>query len=150
MDDLETFVPIPRNLTVEGVKFEILPLPVRKISAFARAIRPVAPYIMQGDLAGATVASDEAMCKAVAIATDVEVEWVGGLNSAEFMDLAEAVFGVNADFFVRHVLPKMRVATTRISTAMAEAIKDLPKMSPGDTSLPGSASADTGSQTSST
>jgi len=149
-DDLEVFVPVPRKLTVKGVKFSITPLPVRKIPAFAKAVRPVAPWIMQGDLTSALFHNQTAMFEAIAVATDVDVGWIGDLHGADFMKLAGAVFEVNADFFVRHVLPLARVANEEILKAVIPALEHLPKPSPGAQPSPGSASGATGSGTSST
>ena len=148
-DTLETFTPTPHEVTVGGKDLAILPIPIRKVSAFAKAVRPIAPRITTGDLMSAVIENDQAMFETVAIATDEDEAWVGDLAQDEFLELARVVFVVNMDFFTRRVLQQMRAAGEEIRAAMLEAVKDLPQMqpSPGDTSLPGSMSAGTGSPT---
>lgn len=54
------------------------------------------------------------MIEAVAIASRRPNEWVAGLELDEAIRLAQAVFEVNADFFIRRLLPAITEAAGRI------------------------------------
>ena len=58
----------------------------------------------------------------MAIATRRPVDWVAGLGLDEAVRLAEAVFEVNADFFIQRVLPSLTEAATRVSQTLGARI----------------------------
>ncbi len=60
----------------------------------------------------------EAVIAAIAIAARRPVDWVAGLDLDEAVRLAEAVFGVNADFFIRRLLPSVTQAAARIGQTL--------------------------------
>ena len=59
-----------------------------------------------------------AIHKAVAIASRRPPEWVTNLALDDAVRLAEAVFEVNADFFIQRVLPSLTEAATRVSQTL--------------------------------
>ena len=69
----------------------------------------------------------ESVILALAIACRRPPEWVAGLALDDAVRLAEAVFGANADFFIRRVLPAITQLSTRIG-----------QTTPGATSSPAS------------
>ena len=60
----------------------------------------------------------ESVILALAIACRRPPEWVSGLSLDDAIRLAEAVFGANADFFIRRVVPEI----TRVSQTLGTLI----------------------------
>lgn len=140
--------PIPRKLTVAGRHFDLLPIRIRQITAFGRAIAPMMAVRAPKDwrpvdlvVALATQYPAE-LREAVAIGANVDPEWLDELFLPDFLRLAAAVFEVNVDFFARAVLPTVTELADRL-TATAEAAGIRPAT--GAPPSPGSASVDTGS-----
>ena len=87
--------------------------------AFARAVQPIAASRSASpDWMALLAEHGEAVIAAIAIATRRPVEWVSGLDLDEAVRLAEAVFGVNADFFIRRLLPSVTQAAARIGQTL--------------------------------
>ena len=119
----ETFAalpPVPVTLVIGGEPLELTPIRVGELPAFARAVQPVAVSLSASpDWLVLMADHGEAVIEAVAIASRRPVEWVADLGLDEAVRLAEAVFEVNADFFIQRVLPGLTEAATRISTLAA-------------------------------
>lgn len=107
-DQLDDFLPQPAALEVAGVHLEVRALPIGKIARLMAHLRPVLrawndladehggfPYLALMERAGDDCAA------AVAIAVDRPVEWVGALDMADHIRLAEAIIGANPDFFAQ-------------------------------------------------
>lgn len=111
--------PVPLSIEIAGEKIELTPLKVGEVPAFARAVQPIAASLSASPNWLALLAEHgEAVIAAVAIATRRPVEWVAGLDLDEVVRLAEAVFGVNADFFIRRLLPSVTQAAVRIGQTL--------------------------------
>ena len=109
--------PVPVTLVIGGERLELTPLKVGDVPAFARAVQPVAASLSASpDWLALLADHGEAVIEAVAIASRRPIDWVAGLGLDEATRLAEAVFEVNADFFIQRVLPGLTEAATRIST----------------------------------
>ena len=109
--------PVPVVLVIGGERLELTPLKVGELPAFARAVQPVAASLSASpDWLALLAEHGEAVIEAVAIASRRPAEWVAGLGLDEAVRLAEAVFEVNADFFIQRVLPGLTEAAARIST----------------------------------
>ena len=109
--------PVPVTLVIDGEALELTPLKVGELPAFARAVQPVAASLSASpDWLALLAEHGEAVIEAVAIASRRPAEWVAGLGLDEAVRLAEAVFEVNADFFIQRVLPGLTEAAARIST----------------------------------
>lgn len=145
---LDAFAPTPCILRVGGCDLTILPLKMRQIPPFSRAVKLVAPYLLADQMLLAVQDQYDSLRDAVAIAAQVEVEWLGDLYPDDFILLAAAVVEVNADFFARRVLPAIRTASeavTRAISAAREAVAGgMAEGTTGQPSLPGSPSGDTG------
>jgi len=89
MDDLEIFVPSPRKVTVAGTEFAILPLTMRQLVPFAKAIGPVIGLIADQQYLQAALLHPDAARQAVAIATGAGRAFLDGLYPNEFLALAE-------------------------------------------------------------
>ena len=121
MDSLELFVPVPRKITVAGTEFTILPLAMKQIPPFAKAIGPVIDLIANQQYLQAAMDHADAVEEAVAIATGVSKSVLDEMLANEFLVLAGAVFEVNLDFFAHQVLPAWTTTMTRLTAAMAPA-----------------------------
>ena len=118
----ETFAalpPVPVTLVIGGEPLELTPIRVGELPAFARAVQPVAVSLSASpDWLALMAEHGEAVIEAVAIATRRPVDWVAGLGLDEAVRLTEAVFEVNADFFIQRVLPSLTEAAPRVSQTL--------------------------------
>jgi len=121
MDD-DTFAalpPVPVSVEIAGERIDLTPLKVGEVPAFARAAQPIATSLSASpDWLALLAEHGEAVIAAIAIATRRPVDWVAGLDLDEAVRLAEAVFAVNADFFIRRLLPSVTQAAARIGQAL--------------------------------
>ena len=120
--DNDTFAalpPVPLSIEIAGERIDLSPLKVGEVPAFARAVQPIAVGLSASpDWLALLAEHGEAVIAAIAIATRRPVDWVAGLDLDEAVRLAEAVFGVNADFFIRRLLPSVTQAAARIGQAL--------------------------------
>ena len=118
-DTFAALPPVPVSVEISGEHIDLTPLKVGEVPAFARAVQPIAASVSASpDWLALLAEHGEAMIGAVAIATRRPVEWVAGLDLDEAVRLAEAVFGVNADFFIRRLLPSVTQAAARIGQTL--------------------------------
>ncbi len=111
--------PVPTSIVIGGESLELTPLKVGEVPAFARAVQPVAASLSaSNDWLALLAEHGEAVIEAVAIASRRPNEWVTGLELDDAVRLSEAVFEVNADFFIRRVWPTMTEAAARIGARM--------------------------------
>ena len=111
--------PVPLSIEIAGERIDLTPLKVGEVPAFARAVQPIAAGLSASpDWLALLAEHGEAVIATIAIATRRPVVWVAGLDLDEAVRLAEAVFGVNADFFIRRLLPSVTQAAARISQAL--------------------------------
>jgi hypothetical protein len=122
----DTFValpPVPVTLVIGGERLDLTPLKVGDVPAFARAVQPVAASLSASpDWLALLAEHGEAVIDAVAIASRRPSEWVTNLEIDDAVRLAEAVFEVNADFFIQRVLPSLTEAATRVSQTLGARI----------------------------
>ena len=120
--DNDTFAvlpPVPVFVEIAGERIDLTPLKVGEVPAFARAVQPIAASLSASpDWLALMAEHGEAAIAAIAVATRRPVEWVAGLKLDEAVRLAEAVFGVNADFFIRRLLPSVMRAAARIGQTL--------------------------------
>ena len=111
--------PVPASVEIAGERIELTPIKVGEVPAFARAVQPIAASLSASpDWLAILAEHGEAVISALAIATRRPVDWVAGLDLDEAVRLAEVVFGVNADFFIRRLLPSVTQAAARIGLAL--------------------------------
>ena len=120
--DNDTFAvlpPVPISIEIAGERIDLTPLKVGEVPAFARAVQPIAASLSASpDWLALLAEHGEAVIAAIAIATRRPVDWVAGLDLDEAVRLAEAVFAVNADFFIRRLLPSVTQAAARIGQTL--------------------------------
>lgn len=118
-DTFAALPPVPVSVEIAGEKIELTPLKVGELPAFARAVQAIAASLSASpDWLALLAEHGEAVIAAVAIAARRPVDWVAGLDLDEAVCLAEAVFGVNADFFIRRVVPRVTQAAARIGQTL--------------------------------
>ena len=118
-DTFAALPPMPASVEIAGEHIELTPLKVGEVPAFARAVQPIAVSLSASpDWLAMLAEHGEAVIAAVAIATRRPVDWVADLDLVDAVHLAEAVFGVNADFFLRRLLPSVTQAAARIGQAL--------------------------------
>ena len=126
-DDFDVIESAPVAVAVGG-GFEVQPITIERLPAFARALRPALPMVaeiaaLSEDVDAMTAADSllelvsehgEALAEAVAIAVAPNKAGiaamrarVAALNPADFVLLALPVVKVNADFFARRLLPAL-------------------------------------------
>ena len=111
--------PVPLSIEIAGERIDLTPLKVGEVPAFARAVQPIAASLLASpDWLALLAEHGEAVIATIAIATRRPVEWVAGLDLDEAVRLAEAVFAVNADFFIRRLLPSVTQAAARIGQTL--------------------------------
>ena len=118
-DPFAALPPVPDTFEIAGERIDLTPLKVGEVPAFARAVQPLAASLSASpDWLALLAEHGEAVIAAIAIATRRPVEWVAGLDLDEAVRLAEAVFAVNADFFIRRLLPSVTQAAARIGQTL--------------------------------
>jgi hypothetical protein len=136
---LGAFVPETIRVDLRDRVVDIKPLTVGQLPAFSRAVTPILPALLSGQIMPALMAEPEALVSAVAVSTGLDPSDLRAMDPVDFVALAQAVIEVNVDFFARRLLPATRAAEQAILAQMvALAPPD------GDLSLPGSANAGTG------
>jgi hypothetical protein len=114
---LETFVPEPVVVEVAGETVEIAPLKVGELPAFIRAIRPFAQHLTEEvDWLSLFGERGEDLVFALAVAIRRPREWVAARELDEAIRLAEAVFEVNADFFIQRLAPILARVANKVET----------------------------------
>lgn len=122
-DTFAALPPVPVTLVIGGERLDLTPLRVGDVPAFARAVQPVAASLSASpDWLALLALHGEAVIDAVAIASRRPSEWVTSLAIDDAVRLAEAVFEVNADFFIQRVLPSLTEAATRVSQTLGARI----------------------------
>ena len=115
--------PVPVTLVIGGERLELTPIRVGELPAFARAVQPVAVSLSASpDWLALMAEHGEAVIEAVAIASRRPKDWLAGLDLDDAVRLTEAVFEVNADFFIQRVWPSLSEAAAQIGTRMAGAM----------------------------
>lgn len=111
--------PVPVFVEIAGERIDLSPLKVGEVPAFARAVQPIAASLSASpDWLALLAEHGDAVIEAVAIAARRPRDWVMNLDLDEAVRLAEAVFAVNADFFIRRLLPSVTQAAARIGQTL--------------------------------
>ena len=100
---------------------EISPIKVRDLPRFLKAIEPIAAELATGDIASALMRHADAVIEAAAIGAGVDRAWLEEQTPDVLAELAARVLEVNADFFVRRVLPTVTAAADRLAQSVQAA-----------------------------
>lgn len=123
MEELKKLVNSPAALILRGETLEIMPITVRQVPAFAKAIKSVLDAIGGREWNAETLLNlmgdqGDAFIQAVGIAINKPLEWFDGLALDDFLILAVRVVEVNADFFAQRVAPALTNALSRLPGSM--------------------------------
>lgn len=115
MDPIDTLPIASHVLTVAGTTVEITPLRVGELPQFLATVQPIAEVFSEDpDWLSLLAVHGRALLKAIALAARSDLVWVESLQLDDAVRLAEAVFEVNADFFVRRVAPALQQAARKV------------------------------------
>jgi hypothetical protein len=124
---------------MESQSIEIAPVKVRDLPRFLKAIEPIAQELSAGDIAGALMRHADAVIEATCVGAGVERAWLEEQTADVLAELAAKVLEVNADFFVRRVLPVVTAAADRLAQSAKVASGGTSGSPPS--SMPGSPTA---------
>ncbi len=112
LNELDTLVPQPQEVTVGGERLLIQPLKIGQLPGFLRAISPLMQQVTSPEVNWLALLGErgEDLLAAMAIATGKPLAWVEDLPADEAIVLAAKVIEVNADFFTRTVMPRLDAA----------------------------------------
>ena len=116
MDGLNTFAPIPVQLPLAGETLELTPIRLGELPRFLAVVHPVAEALVgEPDWIALLACHGETVLELLAISTRRDRAWINALSLDEAVRIAAAVFEVNADFFVHHVVPSIQQSAQRIA-----------------------------------
>lgn len=126
MDELEVMFPQGKTLSINDANLTIKPFKFGELSKVMKLTDGILGSLMgasQGkDLALVfrTVIGDhgDKVAELMALSSKQSVEWINELDVDQAIELFAAIVEVNADFFIRRVLPKV---TTEMQRAAAVA-----------------------------
>lgn len=118
------------NVDAAGRHVQVVPVKVRDLPAFLAAVEPIARELAAGDILAALARQADGLITATAIGAGVERDWLEAQTPDVLVDLAAKVLEVNADFFVRAVLPRIDQAAQTLQTLSAGGSTGLPGSSP--------------------
>ena len=118
--DFQTFPPAPKVVTVADTAIELTPIRLGELPRLLATVRPIAADLSaEPDWFDLLARHGEAVLELLAITTRRERAWVNDLSLEDAVQLAAAVFEVNADFFVRRVAPAIQGAAQRLAPILS-------------------------------
>jgi len=119
MDGFKTFPPEPVVVTLSGTALELTPIRLGELPRLLAVVRPLAEEITSDpDWMALLGRHGDAVLDLLAITTRRERAWINDLSLEDAVHLAAAVFEVNADFFVAHVVPAIQGAAQRLAPTL--------------------------------
>ncbi len=109
------------TITVAGKHLSIEPVKVRDLPAFLAAVEPILGELAKGDVLAAIARHADRVIAAAAIGAGVERAWLEEQTPDALVEIAAAVLEVNADFFVRRVLPVIQTTAARLTQSVQTA-----------------------------
>lgn len=130
--DLDIFTPDSSTVEISGQAVEVKPITIGKLKPFAAAVRPIYGDVMAfidggGDFLDIIERDYDNLLQACMIATGVSRESLEAATLDEFTLLVATVLRVNADFFVRKLLPTLRGAMS----GLQQQVDALKRSTPG-------------------
>lgn len=122
-EPLEIISPPKKMIHFNGRQIALRPVPMGKLQDFTLAVRPIAADLFMalegtGDILQTIELHGDRMISAVAIATDIDRAELAELDLDLFLKLTEAVIEINADFFVRRLIPSLMPLFVRAVVAI--------------------------------
>ena len=111
--------PIATSIVIADETIELAPIKIGELPAFSRAVQPIAAYLSASpDWLVLFAEHGDTLIDALVIATRRPREWIAALELDDTIRLASTAFEVNADFFIRRLLPSITEAAARIEARM--------------------------------
>ncbi|MDR0280212.1 MAG: hypothetical protein LBJ37_20245 [Paucimonas sp.] len=109
MSDLDKLVPQAVEISLAGDVVAIKPLKIGQMPAFLRAITPAMQQLGGNGIDWLALFGEHGddLLTAVSIAIGKPRAWVDALDADEAILVAAKVIEVNADFFIRTVMPRL-------------------------------------------
>lgn len=121
--ELEKIFCDKKSLVINGENIEISPLYLGEFPLMFKAIKPFVDKIgADPDWISLMVDHGEDLLEALSIASRRPREWVNNLELDNAMMLASLIFEVNADFFIRRVVPSINTMTENMKNLSARGI----------------------------
>ena len=137
MDGFKTFPPEPVVVTLSGTALELTPIRLGELPRLLAVVRPLAEEITSDpDWMALLGRHGDAVLDLLAITTRRERAWINDLSLEDAVQLAAAVFEVNADFFVRRVAPSIARSGERLAPILSAGTMPSPGSSPAVTAPP--------------
>lgn len=106
-------------VTLSGSTLELTPIRLGEVPRLLAVVRPLAEEISSDpDWMTLLGRHGEAVLDLLAITTRRDRTWINDLSLEDAVQLAAAVFEVNADFFVAHVAPSIQGAALRLAPTL--------------------------------
>ncbi|MCL4778916.1 MAG: hypothetical protein KJ049_01895 [Gammaproteobacteria bacterium] len=106
MTDFQTFPPAPVVVQLSCGALELTPVRLGELPRLLTVVRPFADAISaEPDWLALLAAHGNGVLELLALTTRRERAWIDDLSLDDAVQLAAAVFEVNADFFVHRVVP---------------------------------------------
>ena len=111
--------PIAISIVIADETIELTPIKMGELPAFSRAVQPIAAHLSASpDWLALIAEHGDTLIDALVIATRRPREWIAALELDDTIRLASTAFEVNADFFIRRLLPSITEAAARIEARM--------------------------------
>ena len=137
MDGFKTFPTSPVVVTLSGTALELTPIRLGELPRLLAVVRPLAEEITSDpDWMALLGRHGDAVLDLLAITTRRERAWINDLSLKDAVQLAAAVFEVNADFFVRQVAPSIAQVGERLAPLLSAGTMPSPGSSPPATVMP--------------
>ena len=122
MTDFQTFPPAPVVVQLSCGALELTPVRLGELPRLLAVVRPFADAISaEPDWLDLLARHGNGVLELLALTTRRERAWIDDLSLDDAVQLAAAVFEVNADFFVHRVVPGI----TRSADQLAPLIRTL-------------------------
>lgn len=119
MDGMQTFPPQPVVLVLAGTTLELTPVRLGELPRFLAAVQPLAAELTgDPDWLALLARHGEAVLDLLAVTARRERTWIDALSLDEAVQLAAAVFEVNAGFFVGRVVPAIHATARRLAPTL--------------------------------
>ena len=116
MDDFNTFPPQPVVVTLTCGTLELTPVRLGELPRLLALVRPLADVLsVEPDWLALFGQHGEALLELLTLTTRRERAWINDLPLDDAVQLAAAVFEVNADFFVGRVVPGIQRSATQLA-----------------------------------
>ena len=115
----KTFLPEPVVLTLSGQTLELTPIRLGELPRLLKVVKALASDLnTEPDWMALLAEQGEPVLELLALTTRRDRAWINELSLQDAVQLAAAVFEVNADFFVGQVVPAIQGAAQRLAPTL--------------------------------